>query len=255
MKKEIKLLSIVIPYYNRRQLLINTLKSIARYKRYYPIEIIIIDDGSSKEHQIYDIEQVIPVLPIKLLVLERKEGKWRGPTIAYNIGFSQVKGDVVMINSSECYHNGDILGYVFNKMEDNEYISFSTYMGNVDLTKKIEEGMHRFSTKVKGTAYWGSHSSNYTLIPYCAAICTKDLETLSGYDERFEFGVGYDDYDFTDRIKNLGLNTKLVDDPFIIHQWHQPTVYPNKVNINLLFSLREKDPNRVKAKTNKIYLK
>jgi glycosyltransferase involved in cell wall biosynthesis len=254
MKKEIKLLSIVIPYYNRRQLLINTLRSIACYKRDYPIEVIIVDDGSDREHQIDDIGSLIP-LTIKLLVLERKEAKWRGPTVAYNIGFSQVKGDVVLINSSECYHNGDILHYIFNRIEDGMYISFSAYMGNLELTKKIEEGIHRFTTNVKGATYWGSHSSNYTLIPYCATICTKDLEQLSGYDERFAFGVGYDDYDFTDRIKNLGLNTRLVDDPFVIHQWHQPTVYPNKVNINLLFSLREKEPNRVKVKTNKIYLK
>ncbi|MFA5049181.1 MAG: glycosyltransferase [Patescibacteria group bacterium] len=212
--REIKLLSIVIPYYNRRQLLLNTLKSINRYKSNYSIEVIIVDDGSSKEHQIYDIDKLFPDLPIKLFVLSCKDKKWRGPCIAYNIGFSKVSGDTILINSSECYHNGDILNYIFTNMEEKSYISFSTYMGSPELTKKIEEGMDWFSTKEVGNAYWGSHSSNYTLIPYCAAINTEDMEILSGYDEQFEIGIGYDDYEFVDRVKNLGLELHLIDSLF-----------------------------------------
>jgi len=38
--------------------------------------------------------------------------------------------------------------------------------------------------------------------PYCAAIRREDMEQLSGYDERFIDGIGYDDYDFIDRVRN-----------------------------------------------------
>ena len=34
-------------------------------------------------------------------------------------------------------------------------------------------------------------------------------------------GIGFDDYDFTHRVNNLGLNMKCIDNPYVIHQWHQ----------------------------------
>ena len=77
------------------------------------------------------------------------------------------------------------------------------------------------------------------------------MDVLGGYDERFVHGIGYDDYDFTHRIKNLGMKMVCIDRPFVFHQWHRPTDYPDTRNLDLLNMLNEKFPKRIKA--NDIY--
>jgi glycosyltransferase involved in cell wall biosynthesis len=253
---EIKLLSIVIPYYNRKQLLINTLKSINYFKSEYPIEIIIVDDGSNNEHQVNDISTLFPDLNINLIILSRDTSKWRGAAIAYNTGFDAATGDVILINSADTIHMGDIIGYIFKFLTEKSYISFSTYQG----TPEMLGGFNNFNWEIPDVTkrlidiglpysnWWNSHSTNYTLIPYCGALTTENMRTLGGYDERFIKGIGYDDYDFIDRVKNLGLKTELIDDPFCVHQHHKATVYSNTINLDFLVGyLRKQFPNRIKA--------
>lgn len=256
-----KLLSIVMPYYNRRDLLLNTLKSIEYSKGEYSIEIVIVDDGSNKTHQINDIHNLFPNLDIHLIVQTRNVNIWRGPTIAYNIGFAAAKGDVILINCAEGFHVGNIIDYVFKNFKEKSYMSFSAYAGDPKVTEVLtnwdgKEEIGNVIEKIKPlNNEWHSHSTNYTLIPYCAAINTEDMEILSGYDELFEMGIGYDDYEFVDRVKNLGLDLQLIDVPFCIHQWHKPVLYTNKRNLQLLQALRRSFPYRIKVKTNKIYVK
>lgn len=224
----------------------------------YPIEIIIVDDGSTE--RVDDIQRLFPMLTINLVIVKRSP-KWRGPTIAYNIGFNEVKGDVVLINCPECLHTGNVIDYVFTRFDKQMYISFSTYNAPSFLTKIFatvnwdNQAQVRLALQYIRGGWWRSHSTNYTLIPFCAAINTEDLERLSGYDERFAAGIGYDDYDFTDRIKNLGLLSYLIDDPFVLHLDHPAPVYSNNVNLDFLLSLRETNPNRIKAEANKIYVR
>ena len=86
----------------------------------------------------------------------------------------------------------------------------------------------------KHGAWWGVHSTIGNMIPYCGVISKENMDILGGYDLRFVSGIGYDDYDFTHRVKNLKLKTKIIDDPFVFHQWHKPTEYPNTKNLDLL---------------------
>ena len=231
-------LSIVIPYYNRKSLLLNVLKTIDKSTE--DIEIIIVDDGSNKEHRLEDISINHD---IKLIRLERSN-IWRGPCIAYNTGFKAATGDWIMINSSECIHVGDIIGYVFANMDTEKYIAFSTYM-----SKQADDFRDVFNMKntIKYDNFWGVHSSVGNCIPYCGVIAKEKMDILGGYDERFVNGIGFDDYDFTHRVINLGLKVKIIDDPFAIHQWHKETNYINTINHDLLMDLNKNYPDRIKA--------
>ena len=58
--------SIILPYYNRKSLLINTLNSFVKfYSKRNDLEIIIIDDGSSVEHKLDDAIKKFDTLKIK----------------------------------------------------------------------------------------------------------------------------------------------------------------------------------------------
>jgi glycosyltransferase involved in cell wall biosynthesis len=241
-------LSIVIPYHNRKSLLLNVLKS---FNSNYPIEVVIVDDGSSEEHQ---LEDILNNYKFKILLIKLEpHTQWRGPIIAYNTGFKAATGDAIMLNSSEVVHIGDIIGYVFNNLNDKTFLNFSAFMGWDGLNEKITNIKGNFETEISGMisgvkSWWGGHSSTGTFIPYSGAITKKNMDVLCGYDTRFLRGVGYEDYDFTERVKNLGLKLTAVDKPFCLHQWHPPTEYPNRINQDLLIYLREHDPNRIVAK-------
>ena len=244
--------------------MLNTLQSINYFKKDRPLETIIVDDGSDTEHQINDIKELFPNLNINLIVSVR-DHKWRGACVAYNTGFNAATGDIILINSAECIHIGDIIGYVYENITPDNYISFSTYQSTPELNPIFcdinwgeESALETLINRMQPFKNdWQVHSSKpaLTYIPFCAALTRKNMETLSGYDERFVDGIGYDDYDFTDRLKNTKLKLKVIDSPFVVHQWHTPTVYSNTININLLWKLRRNFPNRIKAVKNKIYIR
>jgi glycosyltransferase involved in cell wall biosynthesis len=270
-------LSIVISYFNRRRLLFNTLNTLNHFKGEYPIETIIVDDASHEDQQVDDFPGLFPNLNINLLVIKREDNSWRDTVTAYNTGFNVITGDMVLINCAEVLHLGDIIGYIFNYFESKSYVSFATYsidtfflekLNELDWSKKevIEEikniiqPTHKMPEPWRDcNTGWYSHSiHNNTLAPFCAVISREDLESLSGFDERFGVGIGHADYEFIDRVENLGLKTKLIDDPFCIHQPHTPTVYEEKrttMNMNLILHLRETKTTRTKADENKIYVR
>ena len=259
----IKSLSIVMPYCNRRQLLLNTLKSIDYFRGEHPIEIIIIDDGSNEDQQINDVPTIFPGLDFNIIMLERNRAHTT-PVIAYNTGFNAAQGDAVLINCAESLHAGKIIDYIFDNLTPNYYLNFSAYMSDNELNKECddirwdtENPLQSILGKIESNPdkVWGCHSSMGNFIPYCGVINTSDLELLSGYDERFSNGIGWDDYDFTDRINNIGVKSVAIDSPFCIHQYHKPTVYANYLNLDFLSRLRADFPNRIKPPNNEIYVR
>ena len=57
---------------------------------------------------------------------------------------------------------------------------------------------------------------------FCSAMTKEDLDDLGGFDMRYAQGVGYDDNDFIYRVRLKGMTTKIIDNPFVIHQYHPP---------------------------------
>jgi hypothetical protein len=200
-----------------------------------------------------------PNLDIKIINIYR-EAEWRVPAIAYNTGFSAAKGDVIMINSVDTIHAGDVIGHVFNNFDLNCYFSYATAWSSIEFTESLinrewsddfrEDILKRFDPSILG---WRVHGSIGTYIPFCGVINSSDLDKLNGYDERFTGGIGYDDHDFEDRVYNLGLNMQIINEPFCIHQDHPIIEYSNTRNIDLLTDLRAGYPKRIKADCNKYY--
>lgn len=262
----VNLLSIVMACYNKRQILINTLSSINHFGRDYPIELIVVDDASTTDQQINDIPFLFPDLNIKLLVIKRKNDCFRGPSIACNTALNYAQGNVLLLNNADCLHLGNIIEYVFNNFKLNTYLTFSAYRGwslpegifdNLDWDNDLDSVLRLIGHNDKDS--WHFHSilspklKEYSFLPYSAAISRKNMETLSGYDERFSMGIGFEDSDLCVRILNLGLEVILVDNPFCVHQRHPPTVYNDDKNPALFQLLQQTAPKRIKVTTNKTY--
>jgi GT2 family glycosyltransferase len=240
-------ISVVMANYNRRQLLINTLKTIEYYNKDRDIEVIVVDDNSIKSESVLDVPDLFRI-PVIIIPVTKEEKIWLYDGIVFNIGFTFITGgDIVIIQNPENLHVGDIVGYALKNLKDGIFLSFALYSMNQkdtnDLIKKtiakgiysgpaIKKAVGRFTGMKEqelwtdGTTCWYNHSvyhiSGSHLI---SAITRKDLEDMNGFDERYAHGFAYSDVEFRERLKKKGMITKIIDDPLAIHQRHELAKY------------------------------
>lgn len=227
-------ISIVMTYYDRIAQLNNTLRSFDIHK-YSDFEVIIVDDGSQNEpinentFNNFDF----PITVINMPVVKN----YVNPCIPFNVGLRKAKGDIVVIQNAECLHMANILDHVRNNLTDNNYLSYSCYSLNKHKTLELNknsnwnlEYIERLVTNnttvlCAGDDAWYNHSKFRPCgYHFTSAITRKNLNKLSGFDERFADGIGYDDHEILTRIKKMRLAVEIVDDATVVHQWHYNTL-------------------------------
>jgi glycosyltransferase involved in cell wall biosynthesis len=213
------MISIVMAYFNRKELLDKTLESInkSNIKDY---ELIIVDDAS---------DDPLVCEGVKVIRIDKKDKWYHNPCVPFNMGFKVAKGDVVLIQNPECYHVGDILSYIQNNIKPNHYLSFACYAMNRRDTDEFNDGkfpvLNNWMFKNPERNGWYNHSyfrpSGYH---FCSAIMKLDLDMIGGFDERYAGGISYDDDDFIRRIKEK-MQVSIINNPYVLHQYHNPMSY------------------------------
>lgn len=266
-----KTITICIAYYNRKDLLTKVLQSFNNTK--YPkelINIVIVDDGSNEENSLNG-SYINSILDSDLYFNIRtthREKDWCNPSIPYNIAFDEVNNwslintDIIILNSADCVHNGDIFMEA-SKLQENEYKVFGCYSLDKEQTNQVLSGssepiiLNNRPAMFDGDSAWYHHSEfRPTYYHFCSAINFSDLKKLSGFDERYGYGNGYDDNDLLHRIRNLGLNVNSVDKPYVLHLNHYNNYSPssNKPSNQLLFNETIKSKEYNVAKYNKYFV-
>jgi GT2 family glycosyltransferase len=222
-------LTIVMAYWNRKQQLLNTLKSIDQYGHDY--KMIIIDDVST------DNQDITCLNSDKIKVVTLKNKWWINPCIPYNIGFSMVDTDIVLIQNPECYHVGDIIGHTLRHIKDGVYLNYGAYSISTSLVDKITSGesiKDVIMPTVNGPSTaptelgWYNHSLyRPIMLHFCSAITSEDLYDLGGFDERYADGLAFDDNEFICRVQKKGMHVDIIDDPFVVHQQHSVEPHDN----------------------------
>lgn len=229
-------ISIVTAYYNRRQLFYETLKSISKTE-FNNFEVIAVDDCSDLNERINDLQNEFSFL--KVIRLE-PENKWYvNPCIPFNIGIRNATGDVIILQNPECLHVHDILTYISNNINNSNYISISAYALNEEITKNLPnllkdnfinyfKQLPQQPTGGSPIMGWYNHSKYRPVhFHFCSALTKENILKLGGFDERYAFGISYDDNELIERIKRLGLKMIIADDVSVIHQWHINFLYKN----------------------------
>ena len=245
------MISIVIPYYDRQYQLDKTLTSLTE-SSYNDFNVVIVDDDS-----LADI--ILPILPYHVDVIKLGNKTWSNVAPVYNIGFKYAlrkNPDIIIIQSPECYHVGDVLSYANKNITDKNYIAFGCFRIDKETTFKEHDIKTLSSTNYcvssadfkDGDNAWWNHPI-YNAIPqyWCAAISTDNLIKLNGIDERFSYGYAREDGYFVHQVKNLGLKIEITDYPFVVHQWHDH-IMPDNAEILVrknadLYEILMKDDN------------
>jgi hypothetical protein len=265
-----ELISIAITAHDRKKQLLHTLWSIEHSKDDYPVEVIVIDDDS--QETLSDNE--LAKYSFKLNYQVRNDRKRQDPVIPNNMAFALCNGDIILMTCGEVAYMGHVISHCFRYLDETKYICYSTYSIGMDLYEKVSAldwSEKKVIKKVKEiispmaeypeyqsdcNTGWYAHPVYKPLaLSFCAAMTRKNLEALSGYDERFQNGTGYADNDLLRRIIELGLNVEWITDPFCIHQPHAPTDYTNMDLVNLNYALFDDLAKKktIKADQNVIY--
>jgi glycosyltransferase involved in cell wall biosynthesis len=170
--------TIVVPVFNRRDALAQTLYPIYLGSR-LTTEIIIVNDGSTEE--IRSAILIPPFSDLRYIRLDRP-GQWKNPGRALNVGLRLAQGEVTII----C-HNGIVPeGDAIDRLYDAVIVSPDTAT-----LARIEENRQEVS---------GSKLPYFLL----GAMGRRHFQEVRGYDEDFT-EYGYEDDDLAVRLIAKGI--------------------------------------------------
>jgi glycosyltransferase involved in cell wall biosynthesis len=200
-------------YYNRPEVLANTLLVYSRLDEYSePVEIIIVDDGSTLRPQRWD-----PNLNVRYIRLDRPG---TNPCLPFNIAVKAASNDTIVLTNPECLplHN-------VGRMEG---VKGYEVWSCLSMTKAMsEKGFdavdvlgHPYAATQDGGEGWYVHPKyNPRPLHFLAAMPRQSFLDIGGFDEDFRMGVAYEDDDFVRRIHLAGLPVTIRRE-VVLHQWH-----------------------------------
>jgi glycosyltransferase involved in cell wall biosynthesis len=259
--RENKIVSIILPYYNRKEYLIPTLESFEYfYNTRDDLQIVIVDDGSDDPGELENITHKYDIWT-DIVYIKNKKGI--NPCYPYNVGVRHSKGDIIVLSSPEIVHTYDMfeISKNFNELNNSNYLQFSVFcltdqnlknmlMSNAhfhDKIKSLEMVLPKFERLlgIHGYLYandlgaWYTHSKyQRNCFNFLSACTRKTYYELSGFNEAFVYGTGYDDTEFRDRMLKY-VDNKVIwyDAAVAIHIDHPTCSSDNNTNLGLYQSL------------------
>jgi glycosyltransferase involved in cell wall biosynthesis len=230
--------SVVIPTYNNRLLLRNTLEALNYQKNHGgdDYEVILVDDGSTDNTAEY-IKNVNKNYKIKYQYLERDENSCRAKT--RNAGWKNASGDIIAFIDSDIIVKNDYLSELercFSISHDILVLGSRLMLSEQVSVEEITDGsifskypFDRDKLDMLDSRYFVYEAESYNAaaiwLPWIhvyscnLAIPRTHLESTGGFDENFknwgmeDLALGYNLY-----IKNIVpvINSKLE----VLHQYH-----------------------------------
>ena len=174
-----KLVSIIIPNYNKGQFISETLESIIN-QTYNRWEAIIVDDGSNDDS--IDIIKSYQIKDNRFCLIERNREP-KGGSVCRNIGIDNASGDFIIFLDSDDLIIPSMLENRLNSFKiypDNDFLIFPT---GVFYTKIGDNNSKIIPKKTEHLKYFLRNNFQWTVM---SPIWKKDfLLKLNGYDEEY----------------------------------------------------------------------
>ena len=212
------MISVVMPYWRRQDILALNLSA---YRDLYPhedIEIVVVDDGSPEPAEIFGAYP----WPVNVVRLPAKEIALN-PCVAFNAGVAASCGEIVVLTNPEVIHRAPILGAMARELErmgPRGYVSAACwgvkngwwYCHSTDMPRDADVGR---AAMPKGA---GLH--------FCSMLTRKFYDEIGGFSEEYRDGQGYEDNDLLWKLKIAGARFKICDDLVTDHYDAPRTQWP-----------------------------
>jgi len=231
-------ISIVMPYYNRIELLYFTLRTFECSSYAKHTEIICVDDASKPALAAKQLLGKFK-LNFRVITMDAEEKLAKGnvcPCVPFNVGFEAAQGEVIVLQSPECFHYGDVLKHVAEHVDESNYIVYSVKSIHQKLTKVLYRSkdlspaelnnniVRDMSSTLSQKSGWYNHPRwNPTAYHFISAITRKNLiDMLGGFDQRYATGYCFDDNEILERIRRSPLEIQNIDPSECcgVHQFH-----------------------------------
>lgn len=223
--------SLILPYYNRKELFEYSLKTFEKLYRFNDLELVVVDDGSRPDQKL-DKLLTNSYLNTKLITIKHPKHRTQvNPCYPYNVGVRASSGDVIVLSSPETFHTTNMFD-ISNNFEKiaNNYVLFSVFCltdkslnrGDLDISlfhKNLGENGHAFNNRYGS---WYLHSRyRPSNLNFFSAISKQNYYKLSGFDQNYRNGSGGDDQEFAERVVKLVDGVVYYDKAVAIHQDHE----------------------------------
>lgn len=189
------MVSVVMPYWQRLNVLEQNLDQYSRLYPDFDLEIIIVDDGSP----VPAVYKTGYPWPVKVIRLPDKDYALN-PCVAFNAGFYEAHGEFILLTNPEVIHRGAILEEMREEVEafHETYVAASCwgvqngwwYCHPTDMPPPDRVGRAPYPPDA------GLH--------FCAMLHRDLYERAGGFDEDYRDGQGYEDNDFLWRLDRAG---------------------------------------------------
>lgn len=207
-------LSVIIPTYNRKKTLKNTIESLLNQT--YPedkYELVIADDGSND-----GTKEMISNITSNVIINYYWQ-KNRGRAAARNLGIKNSKGDLLLFIDSDMLAEESLLSE-----HTKEYQNYKNIMviGNIKLSKTIKRTPF-VRTVLEKENKIENRSNEKGFIPneFCLtgnlSIRKKDLEKIGFFDEKFK-EYGWEDTVFGYKARDKGIRILCNPDAIAYHE-------------------------------------
>lgn len=232
--------SVVVPTYNRPEILYRVLYTLFRQKD-SNYEVLVSNDDSPDRYKetlavCTEFEKLgMPLRHFYTGQYKRGEG-WSVETYPYNVGIRHAEGDIILLNS------GDVMS-VTNSIqqhrqrqlvEDKVYIStvhaltlavqdkIDTYPWKENTASLLFKGSCYKMFTGKGTSYTTAYDLEDAASPYHFQMSVRrnHMHAIRGFDEDFYGIMGCGDDDLANRLRRFGLHFVFATEILAIHQHH-----------------------------------
>ncbi|HPJ17004.1 MAG TPA: glycosyltransferase [Candidatus Woesebacteria bacterium] len=210
-----KEISIIIPTYNRIDILIRNLDLLKRQLIKYCYEIIIIDDGSDEGY----LKRLTKI--DNLILIKTNHG---GPAAARNIGLKKAKGEIVLfINDDTIITKGFIDKHLdFHKKNKNENVAVIGPF--IEPKELIDNSIMKWLVNDSNLHFKYQKAENNELPWYYFWTCNISVKKIFliqnklNFDEDFKVAA-WEDIEFGYRAKNKNLKIYF-DEKLKAYHWH-----------------------------------
>ncbi len=209
------MLSIVMPYWKRKSLLLDSLRTLRELYKKLDFEVVIIDDGS------WDTGLEFYNYPGKFQLLKLPEKKLaKNPCVPLNVGVAASFGDIILLTNPEVLHRGPILLEMeanLKRLGPKGYVIASAW--NVERKRWCAHSSIPPKANGRGSIPVGSE------FHFCSMLYKEFFNEVGGFDESYREGQAYEDNDFLWTLQEHGAKFRLRDD-LVVDHFSTPTEWP-----------------------------